>query len=334
MRALGLATLTVVLLSMGCAATLPAVQMGKSKLRERIHRAKYLGAMECAPTDLATAQSAYRFARGELSDGDLSRAADHLKEGLTAIDRALLVGPVCPARGAPVTRVDQDPSLDADGDSVADADDQCPWRLEDLDAFADGDGCPEPDNDNDWVMDGDDQCPDDPEDADGFEDDDGCPDSDNDGDNFPDEQDYCPNEAETVNGVRDDDGCPDFAMLHTRRDGDSITFVKPLRFSGDSKALLESSEPALAELAQLMTMNKRWTLRIEGHTDNRGDTDTLKQLSTARAGTVGQALIATGIRPDRIIVTGIGGTNPITTNRTPSGRASNNRIEVYVVEGL
>ena len=334
MRTLWLSTLTVALLSTGCAATLPTVQTGKGKLAERIHRAKHLGAMECAPADLAKAQSAYRFAREELSDGDLARAAEHLEEGLIAIDRALVVGPVCPARGAPVTNLDRDPSLDSDGDAIPDADDQCPWKLEDLDGFADGDGCPEPDNDNDLVMDLDDQCPDDPEDADGFEDEDGCPDSDNDGDNFPDDEDSCPNAAETVNGVEDDDGCPDFTALHTRQDGNAITFMRPLAFGSGSAVLLQRSAPAVAELGQLMDIHLGWTIRIEGHTDNRGDEDTLKQLSTARAGAVAQSLISAGIEPDRIIVTGIGGANPMTTNRTPSGRATNNRIEVYVVEGL
>jgi len=333
MRSLALAA-AMALLGVGCAATLPAVQTGQSKLRERIHRAKYLGAMECAPADLASAQSAYRFAREEISDGDLARAADHVTAGLLSVDRALSVGPVCHARGAPVTNADRDPWLDGDGDSVPDAEDQCPWLLEDLDAYADGDGCPEPDNDNDSILDRDDDCPDAPEDMDGFEDEDGCAEPDNDGDNFNDDQDACPNDAETVNGVEDDDGCPDFAALHTVLDGDKLTFLKPLQFSGDTAVVLEASRPALDELAAIMTMNPQWQIRIEGHTDNRGDAEQLMKLSGERAGVVGKALLAAGVTPDRFRIVAVGGANPTTTNRTAGGRAANNRIEVYVTEGL
>jgi OOP family OmpA-OmpF porin len=325
--------LALLLLGSGCAATLPAVQTGQSTLRERIHRAKHFGAMECAPADLAAAQSAYRFAREELGDGDLARAADHLQEGLVAVDRALLVGPVCPARGAPVTQVDRDPALDADGDSVPDAEDQCPWKLEDLDGFADGDGCPEPDNDLDGVLDRDDDCPSEPEDMDGFQDEDGCAELDNDGDLFPDAEDACPNDAETVNGSEDDDGCPDFAPLHTRLEGDRITFIRPLAFAEGSVDLPANSADAVAELVQLMTMNPSWVIRIEGHTDNRGDAKQLQMLSAQRAGSLGKALIAAGIPAQRLKVEGIGPANPITTNRTTEGREANNRIEVYVVQG-
>jgi len=322
------------MLGVGCTATLPAVQTGQGTLRERIHRAKHMGAMECAPADLAAAQAAYRFAAQEVSDGDLARAAGHLEDGLAAVDRALSVGPVCPARGAPVTMVDRDPWPDADGDAVADADDQCPWELEDLDGFADGDGCPEPDNDGDGIIDRDDDCPNDGEDTDGWEDEDGCPDDDNDGDNFSDAEDACPNDAETINGLDDNDGCPDFKPLHTQRDGDKITFIRALQWSGNTGVLLEASKPAVTELAQLMTMQPDWRVRIEGHTDNRGDATALQQLSAARAGAVGEALIAAGIPAARLRVEGIGPTNPLTTNRTAAGRNKNNRVEIYVVEGL
>ncbi|MCO4772748.1 MAG: OmpA family protein [Deltaproteobacteria bacterium] len=334
MKALAPTLLALVMLASGCTATLPAVQTGQGKLRERIHRAKHFGAMECAPADLAAAQSAYRFAGEEVADGDLARAAGHLEEGLVAVDRALSVGPVCPARGVPVTQIDRDPWLDGDGDGVADADDQCRWQLEDLDGFADGDGCPEPDNDNDGLRDVDDNCPNDAEDMDGWQDEDGCPELDNDEDNFPDADDSCPNDAETVNGLDDEDGCPDFRPLHTSLDGDRLTFVKALQWSGSTAVLLDSSREKVDELLALMNMNPKWVIRIEGHTDNRGDADKLMELGAQRAGTVGQSLIAGGIPAQRLSVAGIGPANPLSTNRTEAGRALNNRIEVYIVEGL
>jgi len=65
---------------------------------------------------------------------------------------------------------------DADHDGVADVDDVCPGGAEDVDAFDDGDGCPDADNDADRVADVADRCPGEPETYNGLDDDDGCPD--------------------------------------------------------------------------------------------------------------------------------------------------------------
>jgi hypothetical protein len=106
---------------------------------------------------------------------------------------------------------------DSDGDGVFDRADSCPTEAEDMDGFADEDGCPEPDNDGDGMADGDDQCPNEAEDMDGFEDEDGCPDNDNDGDGIADSWDSCPDTPEDFDGDRDTDGCPE-----NDADGDGI----------------------------------------------------------------------------------------------------------------
>jgi outer membrane protein OmpA-like peptidoglycan-associated protein len=102
---------------------------------------------------------------------------------------------------------------DADGDGVADPDDDCDGEPEDADGFNDADGCPEGDDDLDGFADTADRCPREAESADGFQDTDGCPDlgPDADADGVADLRDACPREAETRNGVRDDDGCPEGA---------------------------------------------------------------------------------------------------------------------------
>jgi outer membrane protein OmpA-like peptidoglycan-associated protein len=101
---------------------------------------------------------------------------------------------------------------DLDGDGLADDVDQCVNAPEDLDRFADTDGCPDPDNDKDGLRDAEDQCPDEAEDFDSFSDADGCPDPDNDDDGFRDDEDACPD----VRGGKALRGCPD-------SDGDGIT---------------------------------------------------------------------------------------------------------------
>lgn len=98
---------------------------------------------------------------------------------------------------------------DLDGDGVDDSTDGCPSEPEDMDGYADEDGCPEADNDGDGKLDAEDKCPDEAEDPDGFEDEDGCPDTDNDGDGVTDGFDSCPDTPEDQDGDRDQDGCPD-----------------------------------------------------------------------------------------------------------------------------
>jgi outer membrane protein OmpA-like peptidoglycan-associated protein len=94
---------------------------------------------------------------------------------------------------------------DTDGDGLTDDVDVCPSEPEDVDGFADDDGCPEPDNDEDGILDLADRCPMVPEDVDGWEDDDGCVDPDNDADGVLDADDRCPVDAGTVELM----GCPD-----------------------------------------------------------------------------------------------------------------------------
>jgi outer membrane protein OmpA-like peptidoglycan-associated protein len=83
--------------------------------------------------------------------------------------------PPPPPRPAP-RRVRREP-VDRDDDGLTDDQDECPSKPEDVDEFADEDGCPDPDNDDDGVVDGVDKCPAEPEARNGYQDDDGCPDA-------------------------------------------------------------------------------------------------------------------------------------------------------------
>jgi len=103
------------------------------------------------------------------------------------------------------------PDPDSDGDGLRDSVDKCPGDPEDVDGFADDDGCVDADHDTDGLPDGRDACPDEAEDKNGYEDEDGCPDGakDGDGDGVPDVSDSCRDAAEDADGFEDADGCPD-----------------------------------------------------------------------------------------------------------------------------
>jgi OOP family OmpA-OmpF porin len=327
------ALLVCLLVCTGCVSSLPEIRSLQNTLRERIHEAKYLGAMECAPQRLAEAQLAFRFGSLEIDQGDMARAQAHLEQGLESAGHALDLGPRCLARGADNLDWSVDPWDDADGDAVKDADDRCPASAEDQDGFQDGDGCPESDNDLDGVDDPVDLCPDQPEDQDGWLDEDGCPDPDNDGDLIADLEDGCPDQAETPNGFEDGDGCPDVNAELVDVRANALHFAEKIHFVERSPILLPQSFLPLREAARVLIASPSARIRIDVHTDNLGDVGELLELSHSRAVSVLEFLAQEGVERTRLTVQGFGGETPVDTNRTEIGRAANNRVVLSVLSG-
>jgi outer membrane protein OmpA-like peptidoglycan-associated protein len=73
-------------------------------------------------------------------------------------------------------------------------------------------------------------------------------------------------------------------------------------------------------------------MRIEGHTDNRGNADMNLDLSKRRAASVRQWLVDHGVESERLESEGYGLTRPIASNDTDEGRALNRRVEFKILE--
>jgi len=133
----------------------------------------------CPPELLAKARVEVASARAASQRSEPIAAALHLDAAERyAADAAAKTGTCGPAREDPMSTkdpVEPTPIADGDQDGVPDALDRCLTEREDLDGFADNDGCPDVDDDGDGLSDVIDKCPRDPEDLDGFEDLDGCP---------------------------------------------------------------------------------------------------------------------------------------------------------------
>ncbi|GAB4525671.1 MAG: hypothetical protein Tsb0020_43620 [Haliangiales bacterium] len=235
----------------------------------------------------------------------------------------------CPTEAEVMNGVDDedgcpDELADRDGDGIADDKDGCPDSPEDVDSFEDQDGCPDEDNDEDGTLDTADRCPIEP----GPTANRGCPDTDRDGDGVVDRLDNCPNEA----GPADNAGCVKQQRVRKGRDG-RIEILDPVYFASNSDRILERSFPLLRNVAQVLKADPDIDrLRIEGHTDNRGDASYNQELSQRRAQAVVAFLIDQGVDRGRLTAVGVGETQPIASNKTKRGRATNRRVEFVILD--
>ncbi|MCB9677061.1 MAG: OmpA family protein [Alphaproteobacteria bacterium] len=243
------------------------------------------------------------------------------------------------------------PEADNDNDTLVDERDGCPNEPEDFDGFEDENGCPDPDNDRDQVLDVDDACPLDPgpaalngcpdRDHDGVMDSaDACPDEpgipefdgcpDRDGDGVPDSRDACPDDPiDPGDDPATSDGCPKLAFVF----GEQIKIGQKVEFRTASSDIDPQSFPLLEAVAKLLTRHPEIRkVEVGGHTDNVGSDKYNQKLSDQRAQSVLDHLKNAGIARNRLVSKGYGESKPITTNRTPEGRAENRRVEFNILE--
>jgi OOP family OmpA-OmpF porin len=156
---------------------------------------------------------------------------------------------------------------------------------------------------------------------------------DSDGDGVPDFFDKCPN---TPAGTKvDGSGCPlpvavnkpDVKVYVTEEDKKVVKeAIKNLEFDFGKATIREHSFPSLDRVAQLL-IDKNFSLKLAGHTDNVGSVSANLKLSKDRAEAIKNYLVNKGANPSRIEATGYGKEQPIATNKTAAGRQLNRRVE-------
>lgn len=111
-------------------------------------------------------------------------------------------------------------------------------------------------------------------------------------------------------------------------DGNSVELPGPIVFETGTATINEAESAATLWLLIDYLEAKSYisTLRIEGHMSEAGAA--AQTLTEARALAVAAWLIANGVACDRLLAVGFGNTKPIADNKTPDGRAQNNRITV------
>jgi outer membrane protein OmpA-like peptidoglycan-associated protein len=128
---------------------------------------------------------------------------------------------------------------------------------------------------------------------------------------------------------RDAAGVPGVTVRLERR-GEVARLVLPLRdlFTKKQTTIAAGREASLDGVAQLLKKYPTYPVEIVGHTDSRGKHDELVAISLARAQSVLEALVSRGSDSKRFLVSGKGPDEPVTDNKSSSGRAQNSRIEI------
>ncbi len=120
-------------------------------------------------------------------------------------------------------------------------------------------------------------------------------------------------------------------VLMTKAESGSRVILEDVNFKRGT-AELEGTETiySLNELADFLLENPQLQLRIHGHTDNAGDPGLNKGLSLDRATSVRLFLTEKGVKFENLRISGWGGTRPVASNATESGRSKNRRVELEV----
>ena len=106
-----------------------------------------------------------------------------------------------------------------------------------------------------------------------------------------------------------------------------------INFNTGSAVIQSTSNSELEKLYNLLVQAEQTKLVISGHTDNTGSVSTNNNLSSNRANSVVDYLVRRGISRDRFQeVTGKGSSEPIGDNNTASGRATNRRVQITLLQ--
>ena len=107
--------------------------------------------------------------------------------------------------------------------------------------------------------------------------------------------------------------------------------INNLPFKADSSNISAASFNELNKIYRFLRDNRDVIVEFGGHTNDRCEHSFCDQLSTKRAKAVADYLVEKGISRRQIQYKGYGKHKPVATNKTPTGRKRNQRVEVKII---
>lgn len=114
---------------------------------------------------------------------------------------------------------------------------------------------------------------------------------------------------------------------------DVILALRRVHFGFDSVELNEVSRSALEEAASKLKPKDAVHLWVEGHADERGETEYNVGLAEKRAKVVQDYLARLGVAPDRLHVLSFGEEKPLVDRKTDEAYAANRRVDFKLMKG-
>ena len=109
-----------------------------------------------------------------------------------------------------------------------------------------------------------------------------------------------------------------------------LIMARGIGFETGSYNLSASIFSTLNGVAKILNEYPKSSLRIIGHTDSVGSSESNLTLSERRAESVGNYLIRQNVKSGRLTTLGYGERRPIADNNTAAGRAANRRVEISI----
>lgn len=119
-------------------------------------------------------------------------------------------------------------------------------------------------------------------------------------------------------------------LVRVTEDTLKLNLNSEVSFDTNSSDLNPGFYTSLNKVADVISEYQQTSVRVIGHTDDRGSDQYNQQLSEKRAESVSSYLALKGVDFGRITVEGRGETDPRAVNSSDSGRQQNRRVEIVL----
>lgn len=121
-------------------------------------------------------------------------------------------------------------------------------------------------------------------------------------------------------------------VAETKRteNGVLVSLKNDLLFDTGKADLKPQAQAQVSKVGEILAKYPEDRINIQGFTDSTGGKSFNKLLSEQRAQAVSHVLAQRGVKPDQIMVSGLGPEKPVAPNSSPAGRARNRRVELHI----